>query len=413
MFTLDDFNKIYTYLKEVRKEDLGRPNDVDVASKALEDGLKSIARSEQAATKEFFETVIDQSVYALDDYKRLRDFLIDWYASLKTEITCARQASRLYALPNDHLTELFKSFGYTINLDVVPLENKVNFFLDLVSFYKKKGTSETISDVLTYYGFNDADILEYWVMKNKNSDLVLRPDRVTKRNSNLNIQLLEDISFTESIMVDPHWRQSPDDIEALLLQNKICLPSKSPYFSLSGSFSLNSLSGIAAIVSKIMVDQYAQFLSTNRLPGEISIKGIGFTVSLLELYCAINHAFDKYRFKWGTPMGVTKDLNHFQYVNDLDYSTIVPVSPIKLDEKYKLFDELISTRPTTRFERDTKIAEWMNTWTMPNSGYIFQYKDKSLDILEETRATGINPELLDVIDVWFAKADEKILLTNF
>lgn len=169
MFTPDDFWRIFRVLKD--------SSDIDPA---LDLNTKMLAESEQQTSKQFFLGTIDQVAHLSDDYKRLRSFLIDWYASHKTIVSTQKHISDVYSLPNNHVNELIRSFGFTYGLNLVPLRNKVNMFLDLVNLYKKKGTPEALADILDYYGFTDADLVEYWLQKNNSGDLIFRGHLVRK-----------------------------------------------------------------------------------------------------------------------------------------------------------------------------------------------------------------------------------------
>ena len=125
MFTIDDLWKIMLYLKD------------GTISPGLDGLTSSLATSEREISKAFFEQILDQNTFVSNDYRRLRTMLIDWYSSHKTIATTQKYASDVHRLPNKHLSELFRSFGFPLGLDIVPLSSKANFFLDLVNFYKK------------------------------------------------------------------------------------------------------------------------------------------------------------------------------------------------------------------------------------------------------------------------------------
>ena len=166
LFTVNDFLEILSYLKGDSTPNL----DVNIAS---------LSKSEQVKTKIYFENTIDQTVFASNDYKRLKNFLIDWYSSLKTISTTQRLALDPHSLPEDHINELIRSFGFDISTSINNLSyyNKAEFFLDLVNIYKIKGTPKSISKILDYFGVANIDLVEYWLQKDDNGNLIFKPEK--------------------------------------------------------------------------------------------------------------------------------------------------------------------------------------------------------------------------------------------
>jgi len=211
MLKFDDYVRILQFIKDGTYDE------------KLDAIWRTLAQSEQQVSLQFFQNTIDQTAFATDDYKRLRKFLIDWYAAFRTISKQQQGANDAFSLPDNHLSEMMRSFGYTVGLDIVPLENKANFFLDLVNFYKKKGTVETVIDILDYYGFTDADIVEYWLVKNSSGDLVFRPQTVRKSSVSSTVLLLNDFQYDAMTATDPHWMYTESQIENLITTNKINL----------------------------------------------------------------------------------------------------------------------------------------------------------------------------------------------
>ena len=143
MINLDDLWKVWNLLKGETVDDLSK-------------SLEAIAKSEQAKSNTFFNTTLDQFAFSSDDYTRLKTFVVDWYASLKSLITTQSQSSDPFSLPDEHLNELFRSFGYPYPTELSVQSNdinttKVNFFLDLVNLYKIKEDSLMIWHLVGYY----------------------------------------------------------------------------------------------------------------------------------------------------------------------------------------------------------------------------------------------------------------------
>jgi len=98
--------------------------------------------------------------------------MIDLYSTHRTISSVSLSSTDPYALTNSDLDELFRSMGYDLSaslrgFDENPLEQKVQFFLDLVNLYKVKGTPQSLVDVLQYYGVTKVDIYEFFLKKNK------------------------------------------------------------------------------------------------------------------------------------------------------------------------------------------------------------------------------------------------------
>lgn len=393
MFTPDDFWRILRVLKD--------STDIDPA---LDLNTKMLAESEQQTSTQFFLGTIDQVAHLSDDYKRLRTFLIDWYSAHKTITSTQKHISDVYSLPSEHVDELIKSFGFNYGLNLVPLRNRVNMFLDLVNLYKKKGTPEALADILDYFGFSDADIVEYWLQKNSTGQLIFKGHLVRRSAKGSTALLEEDISFYEMTHLDPHWLLTESQTEALIAQNKVNLPSKSAYFSLSSLFSMYKLEAVIAIVSRIIQDQYVRkIINGLDLPSDIQIKGnIGNDVSLLEIYTAIIYVFER---MFGT--NPTSDLSFFCYNGTVDYNADDPPSPINLNTIVVEYEDLMSGPPSDRDDRKTKLSTYISNWTRLLTTNIFDTGAGAA----ETILTSINPGLKDECDSWFLQNEEDYLIS--
>lgn len=389
MFTIDDLWSLISYLKNGGSES------------GLSELTTTLATSEQSTTTTFFEQILDQNTFTSEDYKRLRLLLIDWYSSHKTIATTQRFASDVHQLPNEHLSELFKSFGFPLGLDIVPLTSKANFFLDLVNFYKKKGTPETIVDVLDYYGFSDSDLVEYWLQKNESGNIVFRGESVRQASTGSTILLDSDVSFEKMTSGDPHWIQSKEQIESLLLTNSIGLPSKSPYFSLSSIFSLHAINVSLAIIRRIVEDQYNRhFVQGELLPYNTPVKNLGMVLPILHVYVGSIYAFQRMFGK----KTETEYAQHYMYRGPVTYIDNPPV-PVGLPDIVKIYEELIST-PSSKNDRDAKIEQLKVDWGKPNQSNFLNIYNAAEDVLES-----LNPDFKKVIDAWFDVGDQNYLIT--
>jgi len=231
----------------------------------LPEVTQTLADDEKVTSTKLFENTLDQPTFSSDDYARLRKYFIDWYSANRTIVTTQKNVSDLYSMPAEHITELFKSFGYTIGVDSMDNETRAEFLKSLVAFYQRKGTPETISDVLKFYGFLDVDIVEYWLKLDTEGDLVFAPERVGKSLTGSSQLIDYDVPFIDFTEFDPHWLATETWIKNQITQNDINLPSKSPYFSLVASFSVDYLKGVLAVFQRYIHDQYDSW-NIDRLP---------------------------------------------------------------------------------------------------------------------------------------------------
>ena len=389
MFKIDDLWRIIRFLKDGTTD----PNISNLTT--------TLASSEKEIVNSFFESILDQSVFLTKDYNRLRSMFIYWYESHRTLSTTQKKSSDVHTLPNEHLSELFRSFGFEIGLNLVPLSSKANFFLDLVNFYKKKGTPETLVDVLDYYGFSDTDLVEYWLQKDEFGNLIFRADSVRLAATGSTILADTDVPFNRLTDDDPHWMQTESQIEQLILANKINLPSKTPYYSLSSTFYLYRLNCAVAIMSRIIQDQYYRYDNGLSIPENVPIKNIGEVVSLLEVYLSSIYVFER---MFGA--GVVPSYTNFDcYNGTITYSGDPPI-PTGLSDLVDDFNDLI-IRPTTRADRDSRIITLHDMWSRPLSGNFLNVAAGTA----ESILSVLNPDLLMLYESWFTAGDQNYLVS--
>jgi hypothetical protein len=140
--------------------------EIQGSSTDLTEAVKSIAKNEKTVSETLFSNIIDQPAYNSQDYQRIRAFLRDWYAALRSLTSFQSNINDIYQLPNDQLDELFQSFGFNLSTSLrYPVSNesppdKINLFLYLVNLYKIKGSPQALLNVLRYYGLVDVDLYE-------------------------------------------------------------------------------------------------------------------------------------------------------------------------------------------------------------------------------------------------------------
>jgi hypothetical protein len=388
VFTIDDLWRIMHYLKDGTTD----PN--------LSELTTTLATSEKELVTKYFEQIIDQNTMTTNDMKRLRQMIIDWYTSHRTIATTQRHSSDIHQMPNNQLSELFRSFGFEHGLNLVPLTTKANFFLDLVNFYKKKGTPETLVDVLDYYGFSDTDLIEYWLQKDQYNNLVFRGESVRLAASGSTLLLETDVPFEKMTGSDPHWIQTAGSIESLIQTNKISLPSKSPYYSLSSIFALYNITISLSILFRVVEDQYDRFMLGLELPENTAVKNLGVLLPILHVFVATCYTFQRL---FGD--GIISTFTRYGcYDGVIDYQGDPPV-PLDLSNITEIYEELIS-RPISRDDRTARIQSIVDDWSRPMSQNFLNSIGSAESLLD-----AMNPEFKETIDSWFDTGDESYLIT--
>lgn len=279
MFKIEDFIKLLKYFKDNDQQDIDK-------------NLIVLAEDTKAKTTTLFNENIDLPAFSSDDYKRLKEFLISWYSSLKTLTSVQKLASDVRSLPEEHLNTLITSFGYDIQLDKLPKQNKADFFYDLVNLYKIKGTPEAIERVLSYFGIPDIDLVEYWLEYDENGKLVFRPEKINKTVIGQSTIESQDVKFSSITSIDPHWFLTENQVNQLFLNNKIAFPSKSPYFGIQPVSELSGslINSVMSILVRMIQDQYQYYISGSELTENIST--LNSAVSLLNLYLGVIYVFN-------------------------------------------------------------------------------------------------------------------------
>jgi len=285
-----DINTIWEVLKVIQ----GSSGDVT-------DALESIAKNEKTISEKLFSNIIDQKTFSSADYTRIRNFLRDLYAALRTNTSFQANISDIYQIQNDELDNLFQSFGYNYSTSLRndtnnPPLDKINFFLDLVNLYKIKGTPQALIDVLKYYGIIDVDLYELSLQYDdrlfKDNSALYFKGKVTAGTTNDKSPIYLPFNLlTES---DPHWIQTESKIRQLLSSKKINFPSQSPYFAIKPLFDEEATDASTGILSRKVQDQYWNWQSSGIPPTRDTTATItGDQVSLLELYLACIYMFNQ------------------------------------------------------------------------------------------------------------------------
>jgi len=252
----------------------------------------AIAKSDRTKVEDYFSNVIDQYSFETADYNRLRKFMIDLYASFRTQSTVSLASSDPHALSNSDLDELFRSMGYDLSVslrdvDENPLEQKVQFFLDLVNLYKVKGTPQSLVDVLQYYGVTEVDIFEFFLKKDAPNSLFFEGHAIA--GTTINPSEIG-IPYNNLVSTDPHWVYSASQILQLDQTNKINLPSKTPYLGIQPSVDVDGAE--MPILQRYVQDEYDYYVAHGVVPDPTAeITYLGENTSMLELYLATIYMF--------------------------------------------------------------------------------------------------------------------------
>lgn len=390
MFTLTDFINLMKYYKN---EASGMNPDINMPE--MDTKLKSTAEDSKAKSTTLFNESIDQLCHSTDDYKRLKNFLIAWYSSLKTFPTIMKGVSDIRILPDEHLNELFKSFGFDIGLNEIPKANKIDFFYDLVNLYKIKGTPESLERALVYFGIPEVDLIEYWLQYDEDRNLVFRPQLLSNK---ANISTLKDLEFDYTTSLDCHWMYTADEINALFNNNKIAFPSKTPYFGLRPTVQLigNIINPIMCILTRLILDQYEAYMSGSPPTKDTHLPIFDVYVNILDLYIGVIYAFNTLYPKTFNP----SELYTYIYNGPFEDSS---GAPITYQDIISLFDEIICRANTSTRDDINETRELFNaTFTKLRSENFLTSLTTAGTVLAIT-----NPELKNVIDVNFSMNNEE------
>jgi hypothetical protein len=102
-------------------------------------------------------------------------------------------------------------------------------------------------------------------------------------------------SFLNSLS-DPHWIYTKEQILQLNQHNQHLggLPSITPYFSIAAGSQLRSINRTFAFLSRMISDQYHNWLYGGEVPVDLFIDVYGENISLLTLYTSIVYSYYRY-----------------------------------------------------------------------------------------------------------------------
>lgn len=344
----------------------------------ITDVQNSLAKANRTKVEDYFTEVIDQVSFGTIDYNRLRRFFVDLFATHRTLSNLSINATDPHSLSNSDLDELFRSFGYPHSsqlrdFDENPLEQKIQFFLDLVNLYKVKGTPQSLVDVLQYYGVTEVDIYEFLLKLDRPGELIF--DGKVVAGTSINPTMLQ-IPFTNLTALDPHWIYTADQILTLNSQLKINLPSQTPYIGVQPVVDLDGVE--FSLIARIVQDQYASWKATGVLPtANAEITFVGEVKSFLELYLSTIYMFNQIY-----PTGVQQDTflcydgtstDYVQILEDFETLTSPPIRRCDLNDNVYpmanpcdwIVDSTSGLCIPSSYCTDSKLVEFYDTFTRP------------------------------------------------
>jgi len=361
----------------------------------------SLAKANRTKVEDYFTNVIDQVSHSTIDYNRLRKFFVDLFATHRTLSNLSLDATDPHSLSNSDLDELFRSFGYPHSsslrgFDENPLEQKVQFFLDLVNLYKVKGTPQSLVDVLQYYGVTEVDIYEFLLKLNAPGQLIF--DGKVVAGTSLDPNVLQ-IPFSNLTALDPHWIYTAQQILDLNDQLKINLPSQTPYLGVQPIVELDGVE--FSLLARIVQDQYASWQSSGTLPPpNAEITFVGEVKSFIELYLSAIYMFNKLY-----PTGVEQDTfmcydgtsdDYVQILEDFTDLTSPPFRRCDFNDNMNLSFVVDSTSGLyipSSYCADSKLAEFYDEFTRPTSTNFLVDENSAGNVL-----TLMDPQLKSDLD---------------
>lgn len=357
-------------------------NYLDGEEVDLEERIKTLASGEYADTLNLFENTLDQGVFNSPDYIRLRGFLTKWYTAHKVLTKIQNDAPKLFFLPDDHMDELMRSFGFPYGEALSTFREKVNFFLSLVSLYSSKGSKGSIERMLNFFNLPSTYILEHELQYDESGELVFRPRLAVSLPYELRKTIaLRDAKFESLTSGDPHWFLTKEEIDEKVKNNEITLPSRSNYFSFRTNFTYRSVEVVPLYFFGYINNLYHDWKDNGNLPPRnITVPLLEFPISILELYLSLLYILYYLFPEESNPTGDSIRA----YNGDLTY-----------EEYEEEFEKQFEIPPYSRDEVKQLREDWYEQFTVDLDNYIFKDRSTVRDALEE-----INPSLKAIIDNW-------------
>jgi hypothetical protein len=244
----------------------------------LDNNLSVLSYSEREKSKKLFEKVVDQSVYFTQDHLKLRRFLIDRYSAHKSKITKARNSKDLNILTSEELNEFMVSMGFPYPRNIISRSNRIQFLSNLIKNYQKKGTSETIANIISLYGLRNVLISEWWIRYNKTREkrYYAKSNIVHPENLRSDASYETEKSYEEFIFNNPHWQITYDELDELFGKrqtlisdekfNKISLPSITNVISIETHSNLSELELACSVFQRKIQESFDFWIGYSLIP---------------------------------------------------------------------------------------------------------------------------------------------------
>lgn len=381
--------------------------------KGITNALDALAKSDRTKLETYFTQVIDQTSFSTQDYHRLRKFLIDLFATHRSLASQSLASSDPHSLSNSDLDELFRSFGYPHSpqlrgFDENPLEQKIQFFLDLVNLYKVKGTPQSLVDVLQYYGVTEIDIYEFLLKLSSPNNLIF--DGKAVAGTTVAPNTLQ-IPFSNLTTADPHWLYTSQQILQLNNSNKINLPSQTPYLGIQPVVDLDGSE--FSIIARYVQDQYNYWDVHGTVPpANAEITEFGEVTSLLELYLSCIYMFNK-EFDLGKEQDPCNflcydgtNINAVDVTTEFDELSIPPIRRCDLNTITPPLPVISNSNliPSYSYCAASKLLTYNNDFTRPSTTNFLVDKNSAgyyLNLINPTLKSKLD-SVLDPLEVLYS-----------
>jgi len=275
---------------------LENPNSsINLPDYDIESFLRPIIVDQRSKSLLFFMKTIDRISKNTDDYKRLKNFFVDWYASNKVILENRKNSiADVNAFRYEDIIEKLKSMGFGFLSIFATREDLINLYKDLVELYKIKGTPGALKQIFNFLHF-DIKIYEFW-LDYTGSDLILVGYNAFDSTDTISF------NFNAIVNNDPQWLVTKDNIINLLENNKISLPVKTKYIGVNSAFSVSNLKAYFLILDleiRLEIDHYndndpTSFENDRKYNFSSDVITYDSNVSVLELYLSYIYILEKY-----------------------------------------------------------------------------------------------------------------------
>jgi hypothetical protein len=265
----------------------------------IDESIRQIAVDSKLLATQLFERTIDLPVHNNPDFNKLRSYFIDWYSSNRTFATIQRQSSDPQSLDPVLLEQAIRGFGFNYGSLIRKKDLRAQFLLSLAEIYKYKGSPQSIVDALRFFGFSNLKIYEWWATR-VDCEIFFEGRKldtgdVDDENAFPEKRILDYDDFIK--IADPHWFYTQSQILNLDKNTEhglIGLPSITPYFSLATTADIKDFESVYSILSRLIKDQYENFLNGDNVPQDLFIDDAGFSVSLVSLWMGIIYSWNNW-----------------------------------------------------------------------------------------------------------------------